>query len=357
MRKSKANAVSTTIQMAYFHTILRNARSGNVKWTLRVALDRDTYHAGDILQANVFLCVVEPVHCNGKIILRILYGFSWDDLRALCLRAVGIVGFVRGEEKITWSEKSPRRAVGEEIYSQLNEFLSVKMIVAKPRMYGPGEYIFPVVYQLHSTLPATFQLNRHPVGVMNSVHAQLGYVFQACLNANQGVVVEAQQEIILQEAVLPARPLMGLDVVPAPVHVVQPGVAPQDNDPFLSTSLDKPAYRSGDTLRVQCRVNSRSGGGEAFSAFLRLYEDINLTVAPSKRSEGSRLLYERRFPIAAGAASFDLALELAAGPQITPSLERSFCSSFVERRHRLAVECVPLGSNSVTKSEMAIVIL
>ncbi|KAG6615420.1 Arrestin domain-containing protein A [Phytophthora cinnamomi] len=278
--------------MAYSHTILRNARSGNVKWTLRVALDRDTYHAGDILQANVFLCVVEPVHCNG------------------------IVGFVRGEEKITWSEKSPRRAVGEEIYSQLNEFLSVKMIVAKPRMYGPGEYIFPV-----------------------------------------GVVVEAQQEIILQEAVLPARPLMGLDVVPAPVHVVQPGVAPQDNDPFLSTSLDKPAYRSGDTLRVQCRVNSRSGGGEAFSAFLRLYEDINLTVAPSKRSEGSRLLYERRFPIAAGAASFDLALELAAGPQITPSLERSFCSSFVERRHRLAVECVPLGSNSVTKSEMAIVIL
>jgi hypothetical protein len=48
--------------MTFSHT---NARSGNVKWTLRVALDRESYHAGDILQANVFLCVLEPVHCNG----------------------------------------------------------------------------------------------------------------------------------------------------------------------------------------------------------------------------------------------------------------------------------------------------
>ncbi|EGZ20243.1 hypothetical protein PHYSODRAFT_345424 [Phytophthora sojae] len=323
--------------MAYTHTVLRNARSGNVKWTLRVALDRDTYHAGDILQANVFLCVVEPVHCNG------------------------IIGFIRGEEKITWAEKSTRRAVGGEVYSQQNEFLNDKMIVANPRMYGPGEYIFPVVYQLHSTLPATFQLNYpRPVGIMNGVHAQLGYVFHVYLNANQGVVVEAQQEIILQEAVLPARPLLGLEVAPAPalVHAAQPGVSPQGNDPFISASLEKPAFRAAETVRVRCRVNSRSGGGgESFAAFLRLYEDINITVAPSKRSEGSRLLCERRFQVKAGAAPFELAMELAVGPEGAPSLERTFSSSFVERRHRLAVECIPPGSNSAVKSELGLVIL
>ncbi|KAE8904250.1 hypothetical protein PF005_g15076 [Phytophthora fragariae] len=315
--------------MAYSHSVLRNARSGSVKWTLRVALDRDTYHAGDILQANVFLYVVEPVHCNG------------------------FTGFIRGEETITWTEKSTRRAVGAEVYSQKNEFLNDKMIVANPRMHGPGEYIFPVVYQLHSTLPATFQLNCHSVGVMNSVHVQLGYVFHVCLNANEGVVVEALQEIILQEAVLPTRPLMGLEVAPAPALVVQPDLVSQDNVPYLLASLDKPAFRSAETVRVRCRVNSRSGGDESFVAILRLYEDINITVGPSKRSECSRLVCKRRFQVAAGAAPFELALGLAAGSDGEPSLERTFCSSFVERRHHLAVECFPPGSTT----DLAIVIL
>ncbi|KAK1930088.1 hypothetical protein P3T76_014322 [Phytophthora citrophthora] len=88
--------------MAYSHTSLRNARSGNVKWTFRVALDRESYHAGDILQANVFLCVVEPLHCNG------------------------IMGCIRGEEKVTWSEKTSRRT-GDEVYTRQNEFLNEKV--------------------------------------------------------------------------------------------------------------------------------------------------------------------------------------------------------------------------------------
>lgn len=227
------------------------------------------------------------------------------------------------------------------------------MIVANPRMYGPGEYIFPVVYQLHSTLPATFQLKCHSVGVMNSVHAQLGYVFHVCLNANEGVVVEALQEIILQDAVLPTRPLMGFEVAPAPALIAQPDLALQGNVPYLLASLDKPAFRSAETVRVRCRVNSRSGGDESFVAFLRLYEDINITVAPSKRSECSRLVCKRQFQVTAGAAPFELALELAAGTDGKPSLERTFCSSFIECRHRLAVECLPPGSTT----DLAIVIL
>jgi hypothetical protein len=41
---------------------------------------------------------------------------------------VGIAGFVRGEEKVTWSEKTARRAIGEEVYNQQNEFLNNKVV-------------------------------------------------------------------------------------------------------------------------------------------------------------------------------------------------------------------------------------
>ncbi|GMF09758.1 unnamed protein product [Phytophthora lilii] len=230
------------------------------------------------------------------------------------------------------------------------------MIVARPKMYGPGEYIFPVVYQLHSTLPATFHLQRHPIGVMNAVHAQLEYVFYVCLTANQGVILEAQQAVVIQVAVLPNQPLMRLEMA-TPARRTDPVVASQqETNAFLSASLDKTAYRSGEVLRVRCRVNRQSGGRKSFTVFLRLYEDVDVTVAPSKHSEGSRLLCERSFQVAADATAFELALELVAVPG-APPIERMFCSSFVDRRHRLAVESFLPGSNSVAKCEIAVVIL
>ncbi|GMF29647.1 unnamed protein product [Phytophthora fragariaefolia] len=192
---------------------------------------------------------------------------------------------------------------------------------------------------------------------MNSVHAQLGYAFHVCLNANKGVMVEAWQEIIIEEAVVPAKPLLGLEVPLVPAHAVHLGAALLDTDPFLIASLDKPAYQPGETLRVRCRVNPRSGDDDSFTAFLRLYEDVDVTVAPSKRSEGSRLLYEKRFQIAASAEPFELALELAAGPGGAPAIARSFRSSFVERKHRLAVEVFPPSGKREAKSDMALVIL
>ncbi|KAG7383699.1 hypothetical protein PHYPSEUDO_003378 [Phytophthora pseudosyringae] len=319
--------------MAYSHTSLRNARSGNVKWTLRVALDREIYHAGDILQANVFLCVVEPVHCNG------------------------IMGYIRGEEKVTWSEKTARRAAGEEVYSRQNEFLNDKMIVAKPRMYGPGEYVFPVVYQLHSTLPLSFQLKCPPATALNGVHAQLGYVFHVCLNANHGVMVEAQQEVVIEEARVPTRPLIGLEAA-MPALTTPPAVPSEDR---LLATLDKAAYRPGDTLRVRCRVLNcstyRCDGRESFTVLLRLFQDVIVAVAPLKQGESSRLLCERSFQVATNATAFELPLELVSGPNGAAPVERSFYSSFVDCRHRLAVEGFMPNSSGVVKTEVAVAIL
>ncbi|POM61775.1 hypothetical protein PHPALM_29163 [Phytophthora palmivora] len=316
--------------MTYAHTILRNARSGNVKWTLRVALDRESYHAGDILQANVFLCVVEPVHCNG------------------------IEGYISGQEKVTWSEKATHRASGEDVYSQQNEFLNDKMIVAKPRMYGPGEYVFPVVYQLHSILPASSQLKRHPVGAMNSVHAQLSYVFHVGLNANQGVILEVEQEIVIQETELASRFLTGFGTA-IPMIPVQ-SVVPLGGR--LMATLDKPSYRPGEILRVQCRMDNdiSFGGRDSITVFFRLFEDVSITVASSKRCESSRLLCEQSFQVEIDAPTIELQLELASVPNGTP-VERSYCSSFVGRRHRLAVESFFPSNNDGVTAEMAVVIL
>ncbi|KAL3659597.1 hypothetical protein V7S43_015274 [Phytophthora oleae] len=212
-------------------------------------------------------------------------------------------------------------------------------------MYGPGEYVFPVVYQLHSTLPTSFQLQFHPVGPFNAVHTQLGYVFHVCLNANQGVIVEAQQEIVIQEAVVPSRPLKGLQeaVPPTATHSLTP-------EGGLSSTLDKPAYSPGGSLRVRCCNTSHRPSRNSFTVSLRLFEDVNITVAPSKQGESSRLLCERNFQNAVDATTFELVLEL-------PKAERSFSASFSDRRHRLTVESFTPNSSGVVKIDMALVIL
>ncbi|KAK1930087.1 hypothetical protein P3T76_014321 [Phytophthora citrophthora] len=205
-------------------------------------------------------------------------------------------------------------------------------------MYGPGEYVFPVVYQLHSTLPASFHHKFHPVGPYNSVHTQLTYVFHVCLNANQGVLVEAQQEIVMQDAVVPNRSLE--------TTAAQSTLTPEDR---LSTTLDKAAYRPGESLRLLCRNTTYRPSRNALAVTMRLYEDVSITVTPSQQDE-SKLLYERSFQIAAGTTTFELVLEL-------PKVEQSFSSSFVNRRHRLTVESLSPNSNGVAKTDMALVIL
>jgi hypothetical protein len=230
------------------------------------------------------------------------------------------------------------------------------MIVAQPRMYGPGEYLFPVVYQLHSALPASFQLKCHPDGFTNGVHARLGYVFLVCLNASQGVLLEAQQEIVIQEAALSTRaPALGFEVV-VPTHGVQLAATSGER---LSATLDRVAYRSRETIRVRCHLpNERSGGGESFTVIVRLFEDMSVAVAPAKQGKCSRLLCERSYQVAAAdAPAFELALDLASGPSGGALVERSLCASFVNRRHRLTVESFPPSCNGVVRAELVVVIV
>ncbi|KAF0719175.1 hypothetical protein AaE_010495, partial [Aphanomyces astaci] len=117
------------------------------KGAIRVNVDKPYYISGEVITGNLAVDVLEPIECNGVVLV------------------------VTGKEKVYWSENhTETNANGESrsvtrVFADRREFFKQKIVLFNVQhSLAPGSYIYPFQYQLPPGLPGCFD-NQSDKGV------------------------------------------------------------------------------------------------------------------------------------------------------------------------------------------------
>ncbi|POM77075.1 Hypothetical protein PHPALM_5598, partial [Phytophthora palmivora] len=231
-----------------------------VKGSLSVHLDRSHYLAGDLLHGTVVLSVTEPL-----------------DFTSLVLR-------ICGKELLTWTEGGGQAAA---VYLREHLHLDEEIVLsAEPQSCQPGEYVFPIYFQLADTLPNSFHISGRDAGVMCRIDASLSYSATAVMTVKGkfSADMEAKKQFVVQQPPI-GQPVHSLEnSTSAEIHMLRLMKKGTCN---ISAQLPSNVHVSGDVLLAQTRIqNDTSKDMKRLS--IMLHEDVTVDLGTSnQKSEGT----------------------------------------------------------------------
>ncbi|POM61774.1 hypothetical protein PHPALM_29162, partial [Phytophthora palmivora] len=230
-----------------------------VKGSLSVHLDRLSL-AGDLLHGTVVLSVTEPL-----------------DFTSLVLR-------ICGKELLTWTEGGGQAAA---VYLREHLHLDEEIVLsAEPQSCQPGEYVFPIYFQLADTLPNSFHISGRDAGVMCRIDASLSYSATAVMTVKGkfSADMEAKKQFVVQQPPI-GQPVRSLEnSTSTEIHMLRLMKKGTCN---ISAQLPSNVHVAGDVLLAQTRVqNDTSKDMKRLS--IMLHEDVTVDLGTSnQKSEGT----------------------------------------------------------------------
>ncbi|TMW65700.1 hypothetical protein Poli38472_008342 [Pythium oligandrum] len=190
-----------------------------------------------------------------------------------------------GKEKVSWEQRIGQEFETED-FEREHEFFKEKIILSQiPHTLQPGDYVYPFQYQLPSTLPGVFSLERYACLGVNNLEATVQYKFKATLED-----LKARTYVVVHER-LAQRIQPSQDSITQNIHwfcCLSRGKC------TLAVAMDKNVYLPGETAQILCHITNDSHVN--ISALrCHLYQDITLTLAFPEAQTFTRLIAEARF--------------------------------------------------------------
>ncbi|KAK1930091.1 Arrestin domain-containing protein A [Phytophthora citrophthora] len=293
------------------------------KGGLRVELDRGSYQPGDVVNGTVYFSVSTEIKTKGALVLE-----------------------VNGEEYVKYNEVYGESAVP---HKQSNKLLADQIDLSDNReSFAPGEYVFPFNYQLRSTLPASFHVDRRHAGEFCDIDAAVKYELKLRLPVKGAFKsdIKAERPLIVKSAQTAQLVQSRTDVTAK--HAKLLGVIRQGNCE-VSGSLERDVYVSGETLQVRASVVNGSSM-DVKSVSVRLVENL-VIHANGKRKEikAQTCLAKKDFAgVKAGATTIDQAYSLdLVGRSERFAILPPMASSLMSTSHHVEVRCKFLMSPNV----------
>ncbi|EEY66845.1 uncharacterized protein PITG_17413 [Phytophthora infestans T30-4] len=285
-----------------------------VKGNLTVALDRSHYLAGDLLRGSVVLSVTEPL-----------------DFTSLLVR-------IHGKELLTWTEGGGQAAA---VY--LREYLHLDeeiVLSAEQQSCQPGEYVYPICFQLAETLPNSFHISGRDAGVMCRIDASLSYSATAVMTVKGKLSadMDAKKTFVVQQPPI-GQPVRSLEnSASGEIHMLR---LMKKGTCSISAQLPSNVHVTGDVLLAQTRVqNDTSKDMNKLS--MMLYEDVIVDLGTShQKSEGSTCVSRRDFPGVQAGKTLEQVLDLPLVTKASTSrpVSAAIESHFLTTRYRLVIKC------------------
>ncbi|KAG6615421.1 Arrestin domain-containing protein A [Phytophthora cinnamomi] len=285
-----------------------------VKGSLSVSLDRSHYLAGDLLHGSVVLSVTEPL-----------------DFTSLVLR-------LRGKELLTWTEGGGQAAA---VYLREHLHLDEEVVLsAEQQSCQPGEYVFPLCFQLADTLPNSFHISGRDAGVMCRIDASLSYSATAVLTVKGkfSADMEAKKPFVVQQPPV-GQPVRSLEnSASAEVHMLR---LMKKGTCSVSAQLPSNVHVAGDTLLAQTTVRNDSSK-DMSKLSMMLYEDVTVDLGTSnQKSEGSMCVSRQDFPGVQAGKTLEQVLDLPLVTKTSPArpVSAAIESRFLSTKYRLVIKC------------------
>ncbi|KAI9992423.1 hypothetical protein PInf_017830 [Phytophthora infestans] len=254
-----------------------------VKGNLTVALDRSHYLAGDLLRGSVVLSVTEPL-----------------DFTSLLVR-------IHGKELLTWTEGGGQAAA---VYLREHLHLDEEIVLsAEQQSCQPGEYVYPICFQLAETLPNSFHISGRDAGVMCRIDASLSYSATAVMTVKGKLSadMDAKKTFVVQQPPI-GQPVRSLEnSASGEIHMLR---LMKKGTCSISAQLSSNVHVTGDVLLAQTRVqNDTSKDMNKLS--MMLYEDVIVDLGTShQKSEGPTCVSRRDFPGVQAGKTLEQVLDL-----------------------------------------------
>ncbi|KAG6971411.1 hypothetical protein JG688_00004438 [Phytophthora aleatoria] len=285
-----------------------------VKGSLTVALDRSHYLAGDLLIGSVVLSVTEPL-----------------DFTSLVVR-------ICGKELLTWTEGGGQAAA---VYLREHLHLDEEIILsAEQQSYQPGEYVYPICFQLADTLPNSFHISGRDAGVMSRIDASLSYSATAVMTVKGkfSADMEAKKTFVVQQPPI-GQPVRSLEnSASGEIHMLR---LMKKGTCSVSAQLPSNVHVAGDVLLAQTRVhNDTSKDMKKLS--MMLFEDVTVDLGTSnQKAEGSTCVSRRDFPGVQAGKTLEQVLDLPLVTKTSPSrpVSAAIESHFLTTKYRLVIKC------------------
>ncbi|KAG3110232.1 hypothetical protein PI124_g10729 [Phytophthora idaei] len=285
-----------------------------VKGSLTVALDRSHYLAGDLLIGSVVLSVTEPL-----------------DFTSLVVR-------ICGKELLTWTEGGGQAAA---VYLREHLHLDEEIILsAEQQSYQPGEYVYPICFQLADTLPNSFHISGRDAGAMSRIDASLSYSATAVMTVKGKFTadMEAKKTFVVQQPPI-GQPVRSLEnSASGEIHMLR---LMKKGTCSVSAQLPSNVHVAGDVLMAQTRVHNDTSK-DMNKLSMMLFEDVTVDLGTSnQKSEGSTCVSRRDFPGVQAGKTLEQVLDLPLVTKTSPSrpVSAAIESHFLTTKYRLVIKC------------------
>ncbi|ETL42611.1 hypothetical protein L916_06610, partial [Phytophthora nicotianae] len=294
------------------------------KGGLRIELNRGSYQPGDVVNGTVYLSVSDEIKTKGALVLEI-----------------------NGEEYVKYNEVYGESAVPRK---QSNQLLSNQLVLSEKNFFfAPGEYVFPFNYQLRSTLPASFHVDRRHAGEFCDIDAAVKYKLKLRLPVKGAFKsdIKAERPLIVKPAQTAQLVQSRTDATAK--HAKLLGMIRQGNCE-VSGSLERDVYVAGETLQIRASVVNGSSM-DVKSVSVRLVENLVIHANRDHKKEikAQTCLAEKDFAgVKAGATTIDQAYSLdLVGRSERFAVLPPMASSLVSTSHHVEVRCKFLMSPNV----------
>ncbi|KAF1780331.1 Immunoglobulin E-set [Phytophthora cactorum] len=288
------------------------------KGGLRIELDRGNYQTGDVVNGTVYLSVSDEIKTKGALVLD-----------------------VNGEEYVKYNEVYGEVTVPRK---QSNKLLVDQLVLSDDReSFTPGEYVFPFNYQLRSTLPGSFHVDRRHAGEFCDIDAAVKYELKLRLPVKGAFKadIKAERPLLVKPAQTAQLVQPRTDAIAK--HAKLLGMIRQGNCE-VSGSLDRDVFVAGETLQVRASVYGCEIGVR------RLVESLVIHAnSDHKEIKAQTCLAKKDFVgVKAGATTIDQAYSLdLVGRSERFAVLPPMASSLVSTSHHVEVRCKFLMSPNV----------
>ncbi|KAG2824725.1 hypothetical protein PC116_g8092 [Phytophthora cactorum] len=290
---------------------------------LRIELDRGNYQTGDVVNGTVYLSVSDEIKTKGALVLD-----------------------VNGEEYVKYNEVYGEVTVPRK---QSNKLLVDQLVLSDDReSFTPGEYVFPFNYQLRSTLPGSFHVDRRHAGEFCDIDAAVKYELKLRLPVKGAFKadIKAERPLLVKPAQTAQLVQPRTDAIAK--HAKLLGMIRQGNCE-VSGSLDRDVFVAGETLQVRASVVNGSSM-DVKSVSVRLVESLVIHAnSDHKEIKAQTCLAKKDFVgVKAGATTIDQAYSLdLVGRSERFAVLPPMASSLVSTSHHVEVRCKFLMSPNV----------
>ncbi|KAG6971414.1 hypothetical protein JG688_00004435 [Phytophthora aleatoria] len=258
------------------------------KGGLRIELDRGNYQTGDVVNGTVYLSVSDEVKTKGALVLD-----------------------VNGEEYVKYNEVYGEVTVPRK---QSNKLLADQLVLSDDReSFTPGEYVFPFNYQLRSTLPGSFHVDRRHAGEFCDIDAAVKYELKLRLPVKGAFKadIKAERPLLVKPAQTAQLVQPRTDAIAK--HAKLLGMIRQGNCE-VSGSLDRDVFVAGETLQVRASVVNGSSM-DVKSVSVRLVESLVIHANSDHKEIKAQTCFAKKdfVGVKAGATTIDQAYSLDLG--------------------------------------------